>query len=474
MKTKDDGQKKFSKELATETERILADYLYNSNFNDLPREPIDVIKKVITTIIGTTIAGATSEGCEAIVDQVKQWGGRKEATILMYGGKVPACNAALANSVMARALDICDYINPGIHIGSSAFPCGLAAAELVGGCSGKDFLTALVLGTELAARISSISKYDGIDHTGVCTVFGTAAIVGKILRLNSKQMLDALALAFNRAGGSLQSNVDGSLAVRFIQGFTSQNGIVCAQLAQRGISGPKNFIDGVYGYYHLFANDNHNDEALIGELGKKWQLLKLGFKSYPSCGATIASTDAILSLVRDNRLAPDNVAHIDVTVTPVVHDVVGHPFEMGDNPTVNAQFNIRYVVANAILRKSSKLHHFDSASVMDPQIVELAKKVNVQADPYLNEGKQELLTKVLMKVTTKRGDIYTKTVDIPSGSFLNPLTAEAHRERFEDNVSYGGKPLPRRNIDKLVSMVNQLEEIEDVRSLIPLFVSRKS
>ena len=107
-------------------------------------------------------------------------------------------------------------------------PVALATAELVGGCSGKEFLAALVLGTEVAARINAVSDYDGFDPTGVCSIFAASAVAGKILRLNSRQMLNALALAFNRAGGSFQSNIDGSLAVRVIQGFVSQGGIICA------------------------------------------------------------------------------------------------------------------------------------------------------------------------------------------------------------------------------------------------------
>ena len=92
------------------------------------------------------------------------------------------------------------------------------------------------MGTEVASRLNAVSVYDGFDPTGVCTIFGAAAIAGRILGLDAKQMKDALALAFNKAGGSMQSNIDGSLAVRVIQGFVSQSGIVCAQLAQDGIS----------------------------------------------------------------------------------------------------------------------------------------------------------------------------------------------------------------------------------------------
>ena len=454
-----------------ELERKLANYVSDSRYEDLPKEVVDTTKNVILTILGTTIAGATEEGCEAIVNQVKEWGGKEEATILIYGGKVPAYNAVLANSTMARALDICDGMVPGMHLGSSSVPTALAMAELVGGCSGKELLAAIALGSEVAARINVISDYDGFDPTGVCTIFATAAIAGKILHLNSTQMLNALALAFNKSGGSFQSNIDGALAVRLIQAFVSQGGIICAQLAKRGITGPQNFIEGIYGYFHLYAKDKHNEQGLAGELGDRFEMTKILFKSYPSCGGTIASTDAILGLIREKDLTPANVARIDINVTPYIYKLVGHPFAVGDNARVNAQFNIRYCVANALLRRGSKLSHFEDSSIKEPLILDLIKKIHVTPDPALESEQRELFCKMAIKVTTTKGSVYHKTVDIPSGFPGNPLSKEQHEERFQDYVSYGGKPLPKENIDKLVAMINQLEEIEDVRSLIPLLLS---
>jgi 2-methylcitrate dehydratase PrpD len=456
-----------------EIERKLARYLLDTRFEDLPKEPVDVIKNVVLTIIGTTIAGATSEGCGALVSQVKDWGGKKEATILIHGGKVPAHNAALVNSTMARALDFCDAMIPGIHIGSSSVPTALATAELVGGCSGKEFLSALVLGTEVAARINSISVYDGFDPTGVCSIFATTAIAGRILCLNSQQMLDALALAFNKAGGSFQSNIDGSLAVRVIQGFVSQGGIICAQLAQRGITGPKNFLEGIYGYFHLYAKDKSEPGDLTRELGERFEIEKTLFKKYPSCGGTLASTDAILDLVKEKGLTPENVAHIEVKVSPYMYKLVGHPFEISDNPKVNAQFNIQYCVANGLLRKSSKLFHFDESSVRDPQIMETIKNINihVSAEPTLDDpGKPGCSPAAYMKATTKDGNVYHKAVEIPRGMPGNPLTKEEHIERFQECVSYANKPMPKANTKKIVFMVGRLEEVKDVRNLIPLLL----
>jgi 2-methylcitrate dehydratase PrpD len=452
-----------------ELEKTLAEYVSKTKFEDLPKEPIDTIKRVILTIMGTTIAGATAEGCQAVVNQVKDWGGKGEATILIHGGKVPAYNAALANSVMARALDFCDGMVPGIHLGSSSVPTALAAAELVGGCSGKEILTALVTGSELAARLNlPASAYNGFDPTGVCSIFATAAIAGKIMRLDSKQTLNALALAFNRSGGSFQSNIDGSLAVRLIQGFVSQSGIICAQLAQQGITGPKNFLEGVYGYFHLYGKDDYDAQTVLAELGKKFKMDNLLFKKYPSCGGTLASTDAILELMKENKLVPENVDQVVVRVTPAVYNLTGHPFKIGENPKVDAQFSIQYCVANVLLRKHPELKHFDEPYIRDPKIIELIKKIQVIPDAALKERGHRTAA---MLVTTRDGKSYHTIVDTPRGYPDNPLTEEEHQERFRSCIRYGSKPLRDENIEKIVSSVDQLEGVKDVRTFIPLLLS---
>ena len=450
-----------------ETEKRLAEYVADTGFQELPGHALEVIKNVVLTNLGTTIGGADAEGCREAVDLAREWGGSKESTLHVHGGKVPAHNAAFANSIMARALDFDDVMNPGIHVGASSVPTALAMAERVGGCSGKDFLAALVLGTEVAARINAASAYDGFDPVGICTVFATAAVAGRILGLNARQMLDALALALNRAGGSFQSNIDGALAVRFIQGFASQGGIISAQLAQRGITGPQNFLEGMHGYFHLYAKDKQDTELVAGELGKRFELSNTVFKKYPSSGSTMASTQAVLELVREKGIGPDDVAEVRVRVTRQAFRMGGHPFVIGDNPTVNAQFNIRYCVANAFHRKCSKLQHFEPLSIKEPQIMDLARRVHTQPDAALESRG---LLAMDMEVVIRDGTVFRKSVDIPAGFPGNPLSRDEHMERFWDCVGYAQRPWPGADVDKIISLVEGLEGLDDVRSLIPLLL----
>lgn len=449
-----------------EIEKKLVEYICTSNFKDIPPQPLSVVKNMVLTVLGTSIAGAHAEGCEPLVDLYRGLGGHAEATILNHGGKIPAENAAFVNGVMARALDFCDAVEPGLHIGSSVVPATLATAELAGSCSGRNFLTALALGTEVAARLNlTEAAYDGFDPTGVCAVFAAAAAAAKILQLGPEQTWNALALAFNKSGGSFQSNIDGSLAVRVIQGWVAQSGVSCARFARAGITGPKRFLEGVYGYFHLYGKDLLNPERAVAGLGEKFELQNLMFKKFPSCGGTLGSTEVILGLIAENRLEPDMIDHIDVTVPPYIHKLVGHEFQIGDNPRVNAQFSIQYCVANALIRKSSKLHHFEESSVRDPEIMPLARKVRVIADPALDARGHTALD---MQVFTTSGDTYFKNMDIAPGFPGNPLTQREHEERFWDCLNFAARPVERQSAEKIISLVTRLEELEDIRNLIPL------
>jgi 2-methylcitrate dehydratase PrpD len=105
--------------------------------------------------------------------------------------------------------------------------------------------------------------------------------------------------------------------------------------------------------------------------------------------------------------------------------------------------------------------------VRDPKIVDIIKKINVSVDPALDHRGETALE---MEVLTKSGASYHQSIDFPTGFPENPLTKEENMERFRNCVSYAKKPLHEENIEKLVSSVGRLEEVEDVRSLIPLLL----
>ena len=265
----------------------LAEFVCALQARDVSAPAQRVLRHMLMAVCGTALAGAAEDGIAPLRALLRERGGAPQAGTFVFGDRLPAAAAARFNGTLCRALDYCDAMAPGPHIGSSLLPAALAAAELAGGCSGAEFVAALAAGAELSARLNlSESQYDGFDPTGVLVVFGATAAAARVLRLTPAQTLHALALAFNRCGGSFQSNVDGTLAVRIVQGWVAETGVDCAQLAQRGVTGPPNFIDGHYGYAHLYGRGRFDAAAAVVDLGNTWQLQRVVFKKYPSCGVT--------------------------------------------------------------------------------------------------------------------------------------------------------------------------------------------
>jgi 2-methylcitrate dehydratase PrpD len=292
-----------------------------------------------------------------------------------------------------------------------------------------------------------------------------------VLGLNEEETWNALALAFNRAGGSFQCNVDGALAVRVIQGWVAESGVMCARLAQKGITGPKNFLQGVYGYYNVYGRGLVDPAEALADLGRRFECEKIIFKKYPSCGLTLGSTDMVLNLLRDAEgkdVSADTVDRVTVKVPPYTYKLVGHPFEMGTTPRVNAQFSIRYCIANALVRRSSRLAHFEEEAIRNPQVLDLARRVDVVVDPAMELRGH---TPVDMTVRLKDGREIFRQIDIAPGFPGNPLTKEEQEARFRDCIAYAKKPLPKEKVEGIVESVARIDELSDVRSLIPLLLA---
>jgi 2-methylcitrate dehydratase PrpD len=353
---------------------------------------------------------------------------------------------------------------PGIHIGSALVPAALAAAELAGGCSGADFLAALAVGAELGARFNlSESQYCGFDPTGIAVVFAPTAAAARILKLTPRQTLHALALAFNRCGGSFQSNIDGSLAVRAIQGWVAETGVVCAQMAQRGFTGPHQFVTGLYGYGHLYGRGRLDAQALADGLGQEWRLLKMMFKKYPSCGATQGMTELVLQLVHELDLQPEQVQAVLVRQPPYSFNLVGQPWRIGENPRVDAQFSAMYCVANAIVRRSSRLAHFQPEQIVDALVQQLIPRIRIEGDAAMNPRGHTAVDVVLH---TTDGRVFERGLDIAPGFPGNDLSDAQQHARFDDCLAYAPRPLPR--VQAFLDAVRRLGELDDARLLAGL------
>jgi 2-methylcitrate dehydratase PrpD len=134
---------------------------------------------------------------------------------------------------------------------------------------------------------------------------------------------------------------------------------------------------------------------------------------------------------------------------------------------------VRYCVANAIARKGSELHHFTNEAVSDPQIGALAQRIYTYLDPELSEGRRELAARVALEIRLRDGRVLTCKADGPSGFPPRHKSAEMHLKDFWSHIAYGGRPLAKESVARIISVVDRLDELDDIRELVPLLVSTR-
>lgn len=435
-------------------------------YDDLPEAVVDNTKKFILDSLGVAIAGSSAPGCKEIVDLVKEWSGKPEASLIVHGGKVPSPLAAFCNSTMMHALDFDDTLDESpLHAHVSVLPAALATAESLGGISGRELISAVALGVDLVCRLGlATQKPLSWIRTATCGSFGAAVAAGKLMNLKREQMLHALGVTYSQTSGNAQCLIDGALVKRMQPGFSAKAGVLSSFLARKGITGARNVFEGEYGFFNLYEGGSYARGKLLDGLGKRFEGMKLSIKPYPSCRMTHASIDAALAIKKEHRIEPTKIEEVRVQVSKMVHNMVGGAFTIRENPQVDAQFNIPYTVAVALIHGDVFLKDFDEASIKDPLVHKLAQKVKIIIDPELEE--RNISTASL--VVQVEGFLFQKKVNQMKGNPLNPMNMDDCIEKFKKCVSYNQEVISEVRVDEALDCLKNLEDLGDIKILMGL------
>lgn len=442
-----------------------------TRYEDIPDNVVEATKKEILDCLGVGLAGSSASGVGELVELAKEWGGSGQSSVICYGIKVPVPNAAQANAAMIHARDYDDgHAGALVHPGVVSVVTCFAVAERKGRVNGKEFITAVTLSTDLMCRLGLATKPEGSLATAgwhFTTLYGflsAAAAAGRILGLNEDKMVNALGIAYHQCSGNMQCVLDGALTKRMGPGFAAKGGITAALMAEKGITGAKNCLEGEMGVYNLYHRGGYDAAALTADLGKRFEGLNVSTKPYPCCGITHPFIDAALALVSEHNIRPDEI-HGITAFHGEGSRVLCEPLEVKQKPRnlVDAQFSIPWAVAVAVVKKRVSIADFSEAAIKDEDILGISQKVIPQVDASLN---RKAVEPGRVEITTKGGEAYSKQVDNPLGSPLNPMTFDDCVSKFLDCAAYSVKHIPDEKLDKVVELIKELERVDDVTEIM--------
>ena len=453
---------------------VLAKNIANTTYEDLPSEVVEVTKKCILDSLGVMIGGSTTDkAAREIVELVREGGGKEESTIIAFGDKVPSWMAAFANGAMMHVLDYEDTHDAAIvHPTACTLPAALAIAERLGKINGKDFITAVVLGSDMAirlglARTKPIAWY-GWLFPEVHAAFSSTAAAGKLLKLNEDEIVSALGIALNQAAGSMETIFDPGSVIRQIRDcFSQKAGVLSALMAQRGIQGVRNSFEGKGGLFNLYYRGEYNPGLLTSDQGKKFEIVDISFKTWPSCRFTHAYIEAALGIMRENDIKPGDVREIIVAVGAAFNRMLCEPLEERRKPTqsIDAKFSIPFTVAIAVARGNVVISDFLPEGLKNAAVLEMAQKVTCSFDSELDvKG----IPPAVVEIRAKNGKTYSKRIDFPYGHPRNPISTEDLIAKFRDCANYSAKPLSKEKVDRAIDLVLNLEQVKDISEVIQL------
>lgn len=433
-------------------------------YRDLPERTKQVVKLAILDTVGCGVYGYATPWTQALLKWAQAGGAAGGARAWNDAQpRLRVADAALVNGASSHAFELDDYHNAKLHPGAVVIPAALALAE-ERNVSGEKLVTAIAAGYEVMIRSSlalnpSAARLRGWHLTGVCGPFGAAAACAVLMGLDAERTAWALGLAGTQGGGLWAFNADGAMSKRLHAGKAAHSGVLAAELAAAGFTGPTQIYETGDGGFLKAYSDASTLAPLTHELGRVYHLDAVSIKPYSCCGSTHAYIDAALELRKRLGDTWDPARPVRVGMSKVVDVQCG--FDYTPSSALNAQMSLRYCLAAAFNDGQVLPQQFSEAKMYDPALGKLAATLELVDDPALDKlYPVHFAGWVAAKVNSDwmRVDILD-----PTGSLAAPMDAAAISRKFASNN-------PRLPVERIAAVALDIEH-RSARELIDLLAA---
>ncbi len=348
----------------------LATFASETSFDDIPPEVIERAIWVLRDTVGVILGGFDAPEVRNLAQfasdnfpgKAKLFGSaqsvRPEWVSLVYGTAGTTLEFDEGHA-FARG-----------HAAIHAVATGLALASS-NDISGKDLLTAIIIGYEAAARIGVASKLHPAVHPfGAWGVVGVSAISAKLANVSAEEMLEIFELASSYAiTPSYATALQGANVRNTFAGMVNHNGLLAVEIFRLGFRGEQGAITTVFG--EILGQDFDVD-AITDGLGEHFEMMRGYFKPYSSCRYSHATIDALLDI--HEQVDVEAVSRIEVAT----YDFASKLNDAHPQTPLAARFSIPYIVASTLYDGDASASSFTEEAIQRTAVLELARKVKVR------------------------------------------------------------------------------------------------
>ena len=437
-----------------------ADFIYETEYEMLPASVVLEAKKRILDTVGAALAGAGMwEYTKPYLEACRKLGTGNLGIIFHDKKEFSAAQAAMINSSFAHVTELDDgHKNAGVHCGAVIVMTALTMGEVLG-ATGKEILTAVVIGYDLVYRLAVNMAPDqirkGFHPSGNDDTIGAMAVAGKLLKLNRDQLANGLGMAALYSAGLMEATVSGQQSKCIQVGNAAWNGIAAAYYAGENITGTLTAFEGKNGFFHAKAGDVNLD-SVCEKLGKKFLINDTYSKLYPTCRHAQPAMEAVLDLCEEYDLDYRQVQHVWVGTYQVAFDLTGkitRPADAGE-----AKFSTPYGVAVALRERSFGIRHLEEKYIRDEELLGLASCITVSVDKTA-ESFYPKRRGAAVRITMKDGRSLEKECYDLKGSPEKPVGWKELEYKFYENVR------GTLNLDTIHIIVEEITRLDQKNSI---------
>src|SRR5512139_234151 len=403
--------------------RALAEFAASLRFEAIPGPVVARTEDLFLDWFASALAGKGARPVETIAAFYESQGpATGPSEILIHRTTSSPLIAAAVNAASSHFAEQDDVHNSSVfHPAAVVIPPALAVAQAIG-ASGRDLVTAIVAGYEVGIRVGEFlgrSHYRIFHTTGTAGTVAAAAAVGRLLGLTGDQMQHAFGSAGTQAAGLWEFLRDAADSKQLHCAHAAAAGLAAAHLAHKGLTGARRIFEGPQGMAAGMSTDS-DPARLVDRLGNRWALAETSFKFHASCRHTHPAADALLAVVTEHDLAPDDIERVTARVHRAAIDVLGPVI---DPVTVHqAKFSMGTVLAIAATHRRAGLAEFEQ-HFRDPAIVALRDRVEMVHDDEVEAAYPERWVGKV-DVLTRDGRTLSARVDEPRGDPGNTLSRD--------------------------------------------------
>lgn len=435
-------------------------FVESTTLKDIPEETVQFTKSLALKTLAGMIAGSATEASKPLLDYAKEDNHTQEAGVLGSGFSCSVEKAILANGHFCHAAELEDDQFPSVTSDITVFPVIFPMAEKYR-LSGKEIVEASAVAMEAMNRIGMFSlAYRGMTDLAFFGVIGAAVAAAKGLKLNRKQIENAIGIAIGRAGGYIANF--GTDAHYLESSMVCRDGYYAALMAQKGLTGTTD-IEGWLKQLH--DRQDLPVEKITEGLGKdRWHVHNIWVKKYPCCFLTHRQIDLMILMREKYRLTPENVKHVEIDAGPV-DSTCDRP-----NPKhiEDSRFSFQHIMSAILIDGDVSYDSFTDHKIASPAFARLREKVKVTRR---NDWPAEFNSGVArVAVSLTNGAVYEEKLEQPLGGSKRPLTEEQFTSLYR---KYTGKFLGKEEIDQTARMILNLERHDGISGLMRVLVHGK-